>query len=84
MLSLAYQTDCAKRQEALLRDPMRCSLTLDRRMLEFFSLVMATGWLCRGDNAGRSGRCIRSRCGVGLRCSVYANPPVFLARLQGS
>lgn len=69
MQSLAYQTDCAKRQEALLRDPMRCSLTLDRRMLEFFDLVMATGWLRRG---------------VSLRCSVYANPPVFLARPQGS
>ena len=63
---------------------VRCSPTLDRRMLEFSGLVMATGWLRRRDNAGRSGRYIQSRCGVGLRCSAYANPPAFLEHLQGS
>ena len=63
---------------------MRCSSTLDRRMLEFSGSVMATGCLRRRDNAGRSGRCIRLRCGVGLRCSAYAKSPVFPARPQGS
>ena len=63
---------------------VRCSPTLDRRMLEFSGSVMATGWLRRRDNAGRSGRCIRSRYGVGLRCSAYAKSPVFLACPQGS
>ena len=63
---------------------VRCSPTLDRRMLEFSGLVMATGWLRRRDNAGRSGRYIRSRYGVGPRCSAYANPLIFPAHPQGS
>lgn len=49
-----------------------------------FRVVMATGWLRRRDNAGQSERCIRSRYGVGLRCSVDANPPAFLGHPQGS
>ena len=63
---------------------MRCSPTLDRRMLEFSGSVMATGWLRRRDNAGRSGRYIRSHYEVGPHCSAYAKSPVFPARPQGS
>lgn len=54
---------------------MLCSPTLDHRMLEFSGLVMATGWLRRRDSAGRSGRYIRSRCGVGLRYSASLAGP---------
>lgn len=53
-------------------------------MLEFSSLIMATGWLRRRDNAGRSERYIRSRYGVGLHYSVYVNPPAFHVHPQGS
>ncbi|ASP23449.1 hypothetical protein ANTHELSMS3_05069 (plasmid) [Antarctobacter heliothermus] len=53
---------------------MHCSPTLDRRKLDFPGCLTMTGWLRHRDNARQSGRYIRSRYGVGLRCNVYHCP----------
>ena len=54
-----------------------CSPRLDCGDLGFAALITEAGWLRRRDSAVRSGRYIRSRCGVGFRYSAYANSAAF-------
>ena len=47
-----------------VRRLLHCYPALDRRKVDFPASFTMTGWLRHRDNAGQSGRCIRSRCGA--------------------
>ena len=57
---------------------------LDQRRLEFSGIVREAGWLRLPNSLARSARYFRSRHVAETHCSLYANPPSFRGRPQGS